>query len=272
MIEVSRDEFEARTGYLVNETLDIVERAMASAQAKSPDIAYDEVLLVGGACRMPMIEAALKARFGWSAVTKTEFDLAVAKGAAIYGQGSSFAEPEPAPVPGPSGGDDAAQKTFFVPGSDERKTISGVLPKGIGIKLVRDTPMGGSPEEYVGFLAHAQASLPDEFPMMVHTYSANTTVLTIHVFEQGGGRESELLEDNREITPETGATFVDLPSLPKGSPIDVNLRIDAEGLGTLSAVEPQSGQKLTLRVKLAVMQAEEQGEATRIVDGMVRGN
>ena len=91
MIEVTRAEFEQATASLVEETLDIVQRSLDSAQAKRPGLKLDEVLLVGGASRMPMIQESLKARFGWN-LRLTDFDLAVAKGAAIYAQGGVPAE------------------------------------------------------------------------------------------------------------------------------------------------------------------------------------
>jgi molecular chaperone DnaK len=270
MVEVTRAEFEAASKHLVEETLEIVARAMDAAQSKSPDISYDEVLLVGGSSRMPMIEDALKQRFGWS-LTKTEFDLAVAKGAAIYGQGAvleekrSDAGTSADPVtPGP--------KTFVLPGGEKQKTITNVLPKGIGVKFVRDTA-GGLVEHYIGFLAHAQDSLPLDVHEGAQTYEDGATEVSIQIFEQGGERESEAVGDNREITPESGgATFTGLPRLPKGSPIEVHLRIDDEGLSTLSAVEPKSGQQLTLTVRLAVMQEEQQKQAAAIVQGMTRAS
>jgi molecular chaperone DnaK (HSP70) len=85
-VEVARGEFEEITSFLVEETLQIVQRTLDSAYAKRPDLQLDEVLIVGGSSRMPMIEQSLKSRFGWN-LRMTDFDLAVAKGAAIYGAG-----------------------------------------------------------------------------------------------------------------------------------------------------------------------------------------
>jgi cell division ATPase FtsA len=85
MVEVTRDEFEQATASLVEETLDIVQRALDTAELKRPGLQLDEVLLVGGSSRMPMIQESLSARFGWE-LRLTDFDLAVAKGAAIYAQ------------------------------------------------------------------------------------------------------------------------------------------------------------------------------------------
>ncbi|MCZ2817258.1 Hsp70 family protein [Modestobacter sp. VKM Ac-2984] len=274
MVEITRAEFESGTRHLVDQTLDIVARAMEAAQEKSPGLGYDDVLLVGGSSRMPMIETSLHERFGWT-LTKTEFDLAVAKGAAIYGQGTAGwvdpvtgADTGAAAALGDVPQDDSQGRTLLIGG--RAMTIANVLSRSIGVQFVRDGAHPGQVEEYIGFLAHAQASLPLEIRETPETYSDDTTELSIRIFEQTGEAESETIADNREITPEAGATFTGLPRLPKGSPIEVRLAIDAEGLATLSAVEPRSGQQLTVTATLSVMQKEELAAATKIVAGMQR--
>lgn len=270
MVEVTREEFEARTRHLLDQTLDIVARALTSAEAKSAGVTYDEVLLVGGSARMPMVERALGERFGWT-LTRTEFDLAVAKGAALYGQGAVLAE-ESADVPSGSGpsGAEPVTKRFLIPGHQEAKSISNVLPKGIGVKVVRDGA-GGRVEHYITFLAHAQDSLPLTIEETFSTYGDDATALQVQIFEQGGDAESEAVADNREITPAQGATFTGLPNLPAGSPLEFSLGIDAEGLATLSAFEPRSDQRLRLTVSMSVMQAEDVERATALVAGITRG-
>ena len=95
------------------------------------------------------------------------------------------------------------------------------------------------------------------------TSHANATEIRLRVFEQSGEVESKRQEDNREITPENGAVFTNLPSLPKGSPIEIIVQVDNEGLAIIEAFEPATGQKLLLQVRMAVMQAAEQAEATK---------
>lgn len=264
MVEVTRADFEAGTAHLVDQTLEIVGRALAAAERKRPGLAFDEVLLVGGSSRMPMIETRLHDRFGWS-LTRTEFDLAVAKGAAIYAQGAAaWVDSVPA---GQVPETEAAGRPLLIGGTT--RTISNVLSRSVGVRFVRDRP-DGDIEEYIGFLAHAQDGLPLEICETPVTFSDNTTELTIRIYEQTGEAESESVADNREITPDTGATFTGLPRLAKGSPIDVRLQIDAEGIAALSAVEPRTGQHLTLTATLSVMQAEDQAKATAIVQGMQR--
>src|SRR5699024_4296322 len=84
-ITVTREEFETATKHLVDQTIQICNRATETAKQKDSDLSVDRFLLVGGSARMPMIEAALKDQLGLDPI-RTDFDLAVAKGAAIYGQ------------------------------------------------------------------------------------------------------------------------------------------------------------------------------------------
>lgn len=268
-VEVTREEFEQATASLVDQTITIVQRALETAQAKEPGLVLDEVLLVGGSGRMPMIEKSLTERMGWT-VRKTELDLAVAKGAAIYGQGEALPTPEATPD-GRDGtaadSDDQQEKVLQIGGSTV--TITNVLSRSIGIKFVRDAS-DGSAEEYVGFLAHANESLPLQASLEAATYSEGQTEVAIHIYEQDGERESEHIANNREVTPEGGAEITGLPRLPKGSPIQFTLSINSEGLSSLSAFEPTTNQQLQIDVKLSILQREDIEKATGIVSGLSR--
>jgi hypothetical protein len=46
-------------------------------------------------------------------------------------------------------------------------------------------------------------------------------------------------------------------ALPAGSPIDIEISVDAEGTVHLRAVEPTSGHELTLSVRISVLSAEQ---------------
>jgi actin-like ATPase involved in cell morphogenesis/transcriptional regulator with XRE-family HTH domain len=87
-INVTREHFEQMTADLLDDTMRITRRTLAEAEGKHPGIRQEisEVLLVGGSSQMPAISAVLRTGFGW----KSQFadpDLAIAKGAAIYGAG-----------------------------------------------------------------------------------------------------------------------------------------------------------------------------------------
>jgi molecular chaperone DnaK (HSP70) len=84
LVAVTRSEFEAATRHLVARTVEISQRVVTAAEAKVPGLKVDRVLLVGGSSKMPMIDAALREQLGWNPA-RTDFDLAAAQGAAIYG-------------------------------------------------------------------------------------------------------------------------------------------------------------------------------------------
>lgn len=81
--ELSRELFEQLTADLLDRTFQITARTIETARSKGIE-RFDDVLLVGGATRMPAVAAGLRARFGFEPRLHDP-DLAVAKGAALFG-------------------------------------------------------------------------------------------------------------------------------------------------------------------------------------------
>jgi len=80
--ELTRDEFETRIEALVGQTLTAIEVALEDAGWEVGDV--DEVLLVGGSTRLPMVKERLKEFFGKEPSQGVNPDEAVALGAAVY--------------------------------------------------------------------------------------------------------------------------------------------------------------------------------------------
>ena len=80
---MDREKFEELTADLLERTIDFTREMLQAAKEKGYD-RFDEIILVGGATRMPRVVERIKQEFG---VTPKVFDPdeAVAKGAAIYG-------------------------------------------------------------------------------------------------------------------------------------------------------------------------------------------
>lgn len=294
MIEITREEFEARCADLVGQTVDVARRTLAAAMDRQPNLIIDRYLLVGGSSRMPMIQEALTSRLGWT-LTATEYDLAVAKGAAIYGQGAmDFAEQAEAVAPAPYTSQDAAptagfpavtqddasvaapaaapdapqEKRFFLAGNEGAGlTISNVLSKSVGVRFV-DRASG---TKYVHYFLNQGDNLPAEAKVNAETAQSGTTSVEVHIFEQAGERPSRDLDANKEITPETGAVFTDLPKLPQGAPLHLYMRVDSEGLLSFEGYEPSTNQQLTLQIRVATMQQDEIDDARDMVASMTRG-
>lgn len=265
MIEVTREKFEEITKPLVDQTLEIAERTLEAATAKKPNLNVTKYLLVGGSSRMPMISDALEKKFGWE-LTVTEFDLAVAKGAAMYGQGQAdfkMLNPE-----ANAGEDKADEPRFYLGGVDSGQgmQINNILSKAVGVLFV--DPETRTP--HIGHLLNQGETLPAEASITAATLGEGATEISIHLYEQAGEVPSTDVDANKEITPETGATFTNLPQLPQGSPIELYMHVDSEGLLTFKGFEPQSNQELKLKVKVAAMQEDEIQLAKQVVGGLQR--
>lgn len=207
---------------------------------------------------MPQVAAALKNDLDWD-TENTNFDLAVAEGAAIYGQA---AIEEVLATDGddekPAG--DTGEKKFYLGGATALN-IKNVLARSLGFRFVTEEG-----EEYISFFAHANDSLPaTPEPIGAYTVADNQTRVSIKLYEQAGETESEQVEANRMLKE------MDLPfaePMPKESPIDIQVHIDAEGLVKVEAVDPESNNKADMEVSVAMLSEEEVQQAASQVASM----
>ena len=113
LVELTRSKLEELTASLLDRTISatrwVIERARDSGVTQ-----FDEVLLVGGMTRMPVVTRMLRDRLGLIA-RHHEPDLAVAKGAALFAVARSVspagAEAEPAATPRASRGKHRATRS-----------------------------------------------------------------------------------------------------------------------------------------------------------------
>lgn len=257
-IMVSRDEFEVATQHLIKQTIEISQRTIDIAKEKNPGLTVDRVLLVGGSSRMPQVAAALKNDLDWD-TENTNFDLAVAEGAAIYGQ-AAIEE-----ILITDGGDekpsgDIGEKKFYLGGATALN-IKNVLARSLGFSFQNEEG-----EHYIAFFAHANDSLPaNPKPIGAYTVKDNQTRVSIKLYEQAGETESDQVEANRMLKE------MDLPfaePMPKESPIDIQVHIDAEGLVRVEAVDPKSNNKADMEVSVAMLSEEEVQQAASQVASM----
>jgi molecular chaperone DnaK len=82
-VKLTRALLEELTGPLVERTVDLVRRVLEDASLQPSDI--DEIMLVGGQTRMPLVQKRLTDIFGKSPSKGVHPDEAVAIGAALYG-------------------------------------------------------------------------------------------------------------------------------------------------------------------------------------------
>jgi molecular chaperone DnaK (HSP70) len=291
---VTRKQFEEMTADLLDETIRITQRTLDDAEQRFPGIRQQigELLLVGGSSRMPAVAEVLEREFGWTPKL-TDPDLAVAKGAALYAAGqtvrfvetSESADGDQAQaMEGSTGGmaglavhrpvtEEAIQAIAAQSGLDEervrdlaQRTVINVLPKSIGIKLVdTDVPTWEDDLEGASYIEHlvaAQTQLPfTAEPFVASTVSASQPVIEIEIWEQSGASPSRELSANHRV--DEAGMIKDLASfaLPSGSPINIDIGVDAEGTVHLVGTEPKSGRDVQMSVRISILSEEQVAEA-----------
>jgi molecular chaperone DnaK (HSP70) len=245
---------------------------------------------------MPAVSAALRKEFGWDAKL-TDPDLAVAKGAALYAAGQSIRYVEQVEAQGAGGSEAGEDGTRSLatggPVTEQavqevadrtgltadhlrklaQRTVVNVLPKAIGVKLL-DTDEPGwedDPESasYIEHLVDAQTQLPfTREPFVANTVVANQDEIEIQVWEQAGGSPGRELAENHPLDASGRIKALRSFALPAGSPINIDLSIDGEGMVHLKAVEPASNHDVQLAVRISILSAEQVDEAKQMHAGL----
>ncbi len=158
VLDLTRDQLESLTVDLVERTLAPCRQALKDAGLTPADI--DEVVLVGGATRMPLVRQRVQALFGKMPHSELNPDEVVALGAAVQAD--------------------------ILSGGTQDMLLLDVTPLSLGIET-----MGG----VMSTLIRRNTTIPASAKEMFTTYVDNQTSVDIHIL-QG---ERELAKDNRSL-------------------------------------------------------------------------
>jgi molecular chaperone DnaK (HSP70) len=269
-LELTREHLEQLTSELLERSMEITERTIATAREKGVEH-FDDVLLVGGMTITPAIARALKERFGLKARLQDPH-LAVAKGAALFALMQKVKE-------GVSAGEgDAAGTTQEVADqlgmSEEqvrsiaRKRVATVVPRAFGLKVVdsKDPLFATDPHRarhYIVHLLTANTPLPaDTGPETFRTVTDDQREVSLEVWEQAGSVASEELEHNTHIGE---GVLSELPSRPAGTPFQVIFHMTETGLLKVHGREADSGREVRFEIQIGGLGEAEVQRATSAV-------
>ena len=215
-LELSREDYEDMILPFIEETLGAIHIALGSASLTASQV--DEILLVGGATRTPLIRRRLVEAFGKEPRGEVDPDLCVAMGAAI--QGAAMA------------------------GTEVSAVLVDVTPYTFGTSALGELNGEFYPYKYVPII-------PKNTPIPVHRSEAFVTVFddqtSVEVRIYQG--ENEDAEENIRI----GEFRVDgLSKAPAGNTVIIDLALDRDGILQVTAREKKTGLERRITIDKAM--------------------
>jgi molecular chaperone DnaK (HSP70) len=216
VLELSREEYERMIAPFIEETLAAIHVALESASLTSSQI--DEILLVGGATRTPLIRRRLHEAFAREARGEVDPDLCVALGAAI--QGGAIA------------------------GAEVSAVLVDVTPYTFGTSALGELNGEFYPYQYVPIIPKNTA-IPVHKSDVFFTVTDDQTTVEVRVYQ---GENADALE-NIQI----GEFRVEgLSKAPAGNPIILDLALDRDGILNVSAKEKNTGLERRITIDRAM--------------------
>jgi molecular chaperone DnaK (HSP70) len=220
-LELSRYEYEGMIAEYIDETLEAVHIALSGANLTASDI--DEILLVGGSTRTPVVSERLFAEFGVEPQRNIDPDLCVAMGAAI--------------------------QAGMIAGETVSAVLVDVTPYTYGTSALGDLHGGYYPFIFVPII-RKNSPLPVSKTEAFSTVSDRQEAVDIKVYQ---GEDEDAL-NNIEV----GEFIVKgLRDVPAGNVITLTLSLDLDGILHVSACEKATGLEKSITINNAIARFQE---------------
>lgn len=285
-VRVTREEFEAMTVDLVQQCIETTELVLEKARLSHLQI--DDVLLVGGATRMPMIRDALTSTFGKDPIADLNPDECVALGAALAGviryrpEHPAFSQAEEPPPPAPVERSPSMEPPPARPSVGPSASAAAIGLADGGSFAVRSGPPespvmpehGSDPSQPV-FALPGDVEIQDAttHPLGIIVLDRNRQERVVELIPEGTplphefhGRFTYAYENMRAVRVEVTeghGTYRDevsvmakvelkgLPPRPKGTPIDVIYRYGIDQILSVQVIDVETGQSREVKLHFA---------------------
>jgi molecular chaperone DnaK (HSP70) len=244
-VTITRSDLDMACSDLYYTTAEIIERVLGAAGLARGLI--DEVIMVGGSSRIPVLGKRLAEMLG-KVPQLVDPDLAVAKGAALRAhrlvgstQMSALAARRAADAPSGGSSPSTGRQSRGLPAGPG--AVTPATPRAVGI-LIEDSHDPTGQRAFIAHMVTANTPLPiDKTEYRFGTILPDQGSARIQVYEQSGAVLSPEVEHNRRVLD---GELTGLGKLPAGSVIQITLRIAVDGRLTVIAHEPRSRRELTL--------------------------
>jgi Molecular chaperone len=207
-LNLTRDWLNELVSPLIDHSLEIVERVLTDSGLRPNEI--DEVLLIGGQTRMPLIQERIVKMFGRQPSKGINPDEAVAIGAALYGQTLESDSPV-------------------------KLQLLDVIPMGIGIERA---------DGRMQVIFPRNSATPNAKAMTATTSRNNQETLCMRIY-QG---ESPTAQEN-ELLGEFLFSGIS-PAPAGKAQVELTFHINIEGILSMSALDLSSGKRMETSVKI----------------------
>jgi molecular chaperone DnaK len=290
-VTVTREEFEAATQDLLEQTIEFTRDTVEKAAAAGAST-IDRVLLVGGSSFMPAVPRRLSETFSGWVPELQDPNQAVAKGAALAGlqqavvelatpaldgaepaaDGSSSAQPSPEKVREIA---EAMQMSTSMVQKLASTAFTNVCSRGFGVRVLRDGADPTNPRDpedfVVSHIIEPNTPLPltgreDGREQTYYTSVDQQDQVDLQIWEQDSREPSPDMASNKFI--ESGL-FKMTRAYPRQSPIKVALGMENNGQLRLRATDPDGLEmEFTATAEGAVMSPEQIDASTSKVQAM----
>ncbi|PJI07873.1 MULTISPECIES: Hsp70 family protein [Clostridium] len=263
-IEITREKFNELTYDLLQRTVNLTDDMLKEAEKKNYTN-FDEILLVGGSCRMPQVAEIIKNKYN---IEPKLFDPdeAVSKGAALYGWKLSVNDELIKRISEDTGKDvedvkksisennideDVVEKAAKKVADDTGYTLSAVKSSNVKVVNVVSKSFGvvtynNEDKEVIYNLIIKNSEVPYEFTEKFGTKEENQENVMITIVED------ELTDRvvEKEYGSKIGEAELVLPeNLPKNSPVDITFKLNSEGRLEIKAVEAAEGKEVSTSIE-----------------------